>query len=147
MSEINLDEVGEEIVETRTVRADGRVYTFPGTLSVNACRQFVPKLDQLQAAAAGGDIGALLGAMEDILKPLAGDDQTRDILDHVNVKKVELMVTGLFQAYGLGEAAASSSSSASTGQPSRPTSNGSTESISDTPSSDQSTDTLAASPV
>lgn len=128
---IDLDKVGEEIRDEQVVRADGHEYRFPGTLSVNRLRGFAPQIGKLQKAAAGTDAASMLDLVEDVLKPLAGPDQTEHILEHVGIQKVQLMISALFEAYGLGEASASSLSSESDGANSTPTSSGSTGSTSD----------------
>lgn len=126
---LDLDEVGEEIAEERTVQADGKLYRFPGTLSVNRLRKFAPDVERLQKAADGGaGMDGMLDLIESVLKPLAGPDQTADILENVGIQKVQQMIVGLFGMYGLGEASDSNPSSPPTGTSSSPTSDASTNS-------------------
>lgn len=139
---IDLDAVGEEIVRERVVKADGVEYRFPGTLSVNRLRDFAPRIDELQKVATGEVSAAdMLKLIEEVLAPLAGPDQTAQILDNVGIEKVQRMIMALFEAYGLGEASASQRSSRSTGKRSRPTSKPTTASTSVKPSSEPATTT------
>lgn len=146
MADFNLDDKLDEVRDEWTVQANGRTFRFPGTLSVNRLRAFAPDVERLQQIVAGkGDVGSLLDLIEAVLKPLAGPDQSADLLEHVGIGDVQRIIVWLFEKYGLGEASASSASSENTGTSSRQTSKGSTDSNSTGSSTAPATDTPAGS--
>lgn len=132
MSELlDLDAVGEELVEVRPVKIGGRTYEFPGILGAKAIKGFLPLMARMEAIKdvenpTADQLGEMLDVVEAILSALIGPDHADSIMTNAEIGKLQLLVVRLFEVYGVGEAPASSTSSASDGASSKPISSGTT---------------------
>lgn len=130
---IDLDAVGEELVEVRPVKVGGKIYDFPGVLGAKAIRGFLPLLDQMKTIddveePTAAQLETMLDVVEKIVASLVGPDHADEIMTNADAKKLQLLIERLFEVYGVGEAPASSTSSESGGAKLKPTSNASTAS-------------------